>query len=205
MQTYKMNINKSLLGFLAACIFITSSGFILIKKKKTKKTAKVNLVKKKQVVKNNPGPFYDTSLLLIVDKSDYELKVYDKEGWLVTYPVVFGNKSLADKKMEGDKCTPEGTFRIIHKNPNHKWNKFILIDFPNADSYRKFEERKRNGEIPQDARIGGEIGIHGTFPDSDFVVNQMVNWTMGCISMRNEDITELFEMLPLHAKLIIQK
>ena len=44
---------------------------------------------------------------IIIDKSDYELKVYDDEGWYATYPVVFGNNSLDDKKMEGDKKMQE--------------------------------------------------------------------------------------------------
>src|SRR5689334_13529893 len=49
---------------------------------------------------------------IIIDKSNYELYVYDKEGWFATYPVVFGNSSLDDKKMEGDRNTPEGSFKI---------------------------------------------------------------------------------------------
>src|SRR5690349_2279435 len=52
---------------------------------------------------------------IVVDKSSYELYVYDAEGWYATYPVVFGNNTLDDKKMEGDKNTPEGTFKIVNK------------------------------------------------------------------------------------------
>ena len=64
---------------------------------------------KKRIFRNEPtGTVY-----LVVDKSDYELKVYDEEGWYATYPVVFGNKNLADKMMEGDRKTPEGSFKII--------------------------------------------------------------------------------------------
>ena len=37
---------------------------------------------------------------IIIDKSDYELNVYDDKGWYATSPVAFGNSSLADKKME---------------------------------------------------------------------------------------------------------
>src|SRR4051812_5944680 len=49
------------------------------------------------------NPFY-----IIVDKSDYELKVYDDEGWYATYPIVFGSRDLSDKMKEGDKKTPDG-------------------------------------------------------------------------------------------------
>ena len=34
------------------------------------------------------------NVYIIVHKSDYELQVYDDEGWYATYPVVFGSKSL---------------------------------------------------------------------------------------------------------------
>src|ERR1700741_3370662 len=50
------------------------------------------------------------TISIIIDKSDYELSVYDEKGWYATYPVVFGNNSLDDKKIAGDKNTPEGTF-----------------------------------------------------------------------------------------------
>jgi hypothetical protein len=37
---------------------------------------------------------------IVVDKSDYEMSVFDEEGkWLVTYPVVFGNKNQGDKMV----------------------------------------------------------------------------------------------------------
>ena len=43
------------------------------------------------------------TVYILIDKSDYELSLYDEKGWYATYPVVFGNSSLSDKKMEGDK------------------------------------------------------------------------------------------------------
>jgi murein L,D-transpeptidase YafK len=192
-----MKINYVVLPVFLTAIFFLGTSFVIIKKKK-------KAVSKTAAVKKVSKPYYDPTYTLVVDKSDYELKVYDKEGWLTTYPVVFGNKSLKDKTMQGDRCTPEGTFRIINKNPNHKWNKFILFDYPNAESYQKFNERKRRGEIPQNAEIGSAIGIHGTWPGSEAVVDNYVNWTEGCISMKNEDIQELFAMLPLYTKLVIQ-
>src|SRR4051812_446703 len=38
------------------------------------------------------------SYRVLVVKAKYELQIYDSTGeWLVTYPVVFGNKDLSDK------------------------------------------------------------------------------------------------------------
>ena len=55
------------------------------------------------------------NIYIVVDKSDYELNVYDSEGWYATYPVVFGSKDLSDKLMEGDRRTPEGKFKSSRK------------------------------------------------------------------------------------------
>src|ERR1700761_5907119 len=112
--------------------------------------------------KNPEGDIY-----IVVIKSTYELQVFDKEGWYATYPVVFGSKSLDDKMMEGDRKTPEGTFHILSKRRHEKWNKMMDIDFPTKADIDKFNLRKAKGLIPKNARIGGGIAIHGTWPHDD--------------------------------------
>src|SRR5688572_9889718 len=87
------------------------------------------------------GPIGTVSIL--IDRSDYTLSVYDDKGWYATYPVVFGNNSLDDKKMQGDRNTPEGTFRMIAKRVHNKWCRFMAIDYPNAESREKFNLRKQ--------------------------------------------------------------
>lgn len=142
---------------------------------------------------------------VIIDKSDYELSVYDDKGWYATYPVVFGNSSLADKRMEGDKNTPEGTFKIASKRVHDKWHRFLAIDYPTKESWDKFNFRKSKGEIPQSARIGGGIGIHGTWPHEDFQIDRYKNWTLGCISMKNEEVEDFYRYIPVGTKVIIRR
>ena len=145
------------------------------------------------------------AVYILIDKSDYELNVYDEKGWYATYPVVFGNNSLEDKKMEGDKNTPEGTFHITGKRIHDKWYRFMALDYPNKESREKFNRRKEKGEIPANARIGGGIGIHGTWPHEDFVIDKYKNWTLGCISMKRDDVEEIYNFSPVGTKVIIQK
>ncbi|RYY55468.1 MAG: murein L,D-transpeptidase [Chitinophagaceae bacterium] len=145
------------------------------------------------------------AVTIIIDKSDYELSVYDEKGWYATYPVVFGNNSLGDKKMEGDKQTPEGTFHITNKKMHEKWHRFMGIDYPTKESWDRFRKRKEKGEIPANASIGGSIGIHGTWPHEDFVIDKFKNWTMGCISMKNPDVAELFSYVPSGTEVTIRR
>lgn len=144
-------------------------------------------------------------LRIIIDKSDYELYVYDAEGWYATYPVVFGSNSLDDKKMEGDKKTPEGNFRIVLKKYHEKWDRYMGLDYPTKEDLQKFYERKREGLIPASASIGGGIGIHGTFEHEDFVVDRYKNWTDGCISLKREDIEDLYSYIPVGTPVTIRR
>ncbi|TDH26229.1 murein L,D-transpeptidase [Segetibacter sp. 3557_3] len=149
---------------------------------------------------NSKGGFY-----VVIDKSDYELMVYDAEGWLSTYPIVFGNDDLGDKMVQGDRKTPEGTFTITHKKPHAKWNRYMGIDYPNAESIERFNNRKARGIIPMNAKIGGDIGIHGTWPHEDYAIDQYQNWTLGCISLKNEHVEQLYRMLGVGTKVVIKR
>jgi lipoprotein-anchoring transpeptidase ErfK/SrfK len=142
---------------------------------------------------------------IVIDKSSYELYVYDAKGWYATYPVVFGNGSLADKKMEGDRNTPEGSFRVVNKRVHEKWVRYLGLDYPTQESLAKFNERKRHGEIPSSARPGAGIGIHGVWPHEDFVIDRYKNWTNGCISLKNGDVEDLYQYIPVGTPVTIRK
>lgn len=45
---------------------------------------------------------------------------------------------------------------------------------------------------PEPATIGGEIGIHGVPANKSYIITQRQNWTWGCISLKNEDINEMY-------------
>lgn len=145
------------------------------------------------------------TVYLVVDKSDYELQVYDDDGWYATYPVVFGSKSQGDKMVAGDRKTPEGTFHIISKKPHPKWHTMLLLDYPTADSWAKFKQRKAQGLIPKNASIGSGIALHGTWPHDDIVVDDFTNWTQGCISMRNDDLDEICAYVGPGTRVVIRK
>lgn len=163
------------------------------------KTIERRIIKRNLFRSNLEGVVY-----VIIDKSDYELQVYDDEGWYATYPVVFGNKDLSDKLMAGDRKTPEGEFRIISKKPHEKWHKMLMLDYPTKDSWAKFKERKADGLIPKNAQIGGGIAIHGTWPKDEIVVDDYTNWTNGCIALKNEDLDEVDGLLPVGTRVTIR-
>ncbi|HMU10600.1 MAG TPA: L,D-transpeptidase [Ferruginibacter sp.] len=181
---------------------LTALSFIPPAKKKrtgVKKTATPKAVK--LAVKDSAeNPYY-----IIVDKSDYELKVYDDEGWYATYPIVFGSKDLSDKMKEGDKRTPDGSFKVILKKIHPKWGPELLLDYPNDISYQRFKERKAKGLIPKNARIGNGIAIHATRPQEEWTIDNFYNWTDGCVSVKYTEMKDLFSYIPVGTKVTIQQ
>lgn len=134
---------------------------------------------------------------IVIDKSHYELKLYDEEGWVSTYPVVFGTSEMTDKMMEGDRRTPEGHYKIIAKKLHPEWGHFLLLDYPTQTDLEKFNARKSQGIIPATAKPGGGIGIHATRRNEDRFVDYYYNWTLGCISTKREHAKELYDLLPV--------
>lgn len=175
----------------------------LFNKKITTETTSIQSYKTTKAKKNSSLPV--SPVRIVVDKSNYELYVYDAKGWYATYPVVFGNRNLDDKKMEGDRKTPEGTFHITAKRYHNKWSRFMALDYPTKQDLAKFEERRRRGEVPAKASPGGGIGIHGTWPHEGFVIDRYNNWTNGCISLKNEDVQELYSFIPVGTPITIRK
>lgn len=146
-----------------------------------------------------------SKLSLLIDKSDYKLSILYNETVVKEYPVVFGGNPIDDKLKEGDQCTPEGKFNIVSKYPHKDWSKFIWIDYPTEVSWNKHNRAKAEGTIEKDSKIGGEIGIHGVPKGFNSAIDYKQNWTLGCISLKNKDIEEIYAFIEKDNDIIIQK
>ena len=153
----------------------------------------------------NPDTLNTDSLVVIVDKSKYYVQLMYKKRILRRYKAVFGPRPMQNKCMEGDRCTPEGWFTIKHKNPNSKYEKFMLIDYPNDESRARFQQLKEKGTVPANALIGGDIGIHGIWQGGDDMIEMGVGWTDGCVALKNRDIEELYSLVGVGTKVLIRK
>lgn len=150
--------------------------------------------------KKSDNPYY-----IVISKKSYELKVYDDEGWYATYPCVFGSNDLRDKFMEGDKRTPEGKFKVLLKKIHPKWGFELLLDYPTEQSVEKFKERKSEGIVPRNARIGSGIAIHATRPQEEWTVDYYQNWTDGCISLKYTEAKDLYSYIPVGTPVTIEQ
>lgn len=149
------------------------------------------------------GNIPKSELLIKIDKSAYKIYVYHKDSKLITYACVFGFNAIDDKMQEGDGSTPEGKFGIRSMYAHSSWKYFIWIDYPTKESWSRFNKRKTEGVITDDATIGGEIGIHGVPEGMDDMIADKTNWTLGCISLTNKDIEDLYKSIDKSTKILI--
>lgn len=133
-------------------------------------------------------------IVILVSKLERKLTVYKAGVPIKTYDVGLGFNGLSDKLHAGDNATPEGDYKVIKKIGQSKFGKALLIDYPNEEDIRKFNEAKRKGYITPMTKIGGDIEIHGGGKDG---------LTRGCVALDDPEMEELFRMIPLGTQVTI--
>lgn len=207
-----MRLNKTIIFLFLCCIIYSCNGNHSLKFGCNKEPG--DSIKKQTVWLNkniklkhllDSLKINSDSIKVLIIKSDYELSLWYGKTKLKNYPVVLGFNPTDDKRREGDGCTPEGFFRMKDKYPHKSWSKFIWINYPTADSYKKHNEAKQKGKIPKSAKIGGDIGIHGVPEGSDNAIDDRDNWTLGCISLKTADINEIYDIFSKFTVIEIRK
>ena len=125
-------------------------------------------------------------VVIIVSKIDRKLSLYKAGKLLSSHEISLGHNGLDDKLYAADQATPEGRYRIIDKLLSSLYYKALLIDYPNEEDQKKFDQAKSKGQIPSGVSIGGLIEIHGGGKHS---------MTHGCISLDNKDMDALFRLV----------
>lgn len=145
----------------------------------------------------------DEREVIIVEKTTRKLVLYRYGAPLRTYPVVLG-RSPGRKLFEGDRRTPSGLYEITAMRSHAKYHRFMQISYPNADDRANYRTALASGRLPYGADapspralvaagLGGLVGIHGT--DKDDMNRLGINWTFGCVSLRNRDVDELYSLV----------
>lgn len=126
---------------------------------------------------------------ILVLKSAHQLQLISKGEALKTYRVSLGKAPIGTKLQEGDQRTPEGFYWLDWRKTSDNYNLSLHISYPNiTDSARA----RREGVNP-----GSMIMIHGTPVDEDYPewYFQTLDWTNGCIAMKNSDIREVWDLV----------
>lgn len=135
---------------------------------------------------------------ITIDKSDRMITLWEKGQPLKSYQILsMGWDPVGHKKQEGDGRTPEGHYFIDDKHPSKRFQKFINISYPNAQD--KLDAKMRG--VP----AGGNVGMHGDKGGwAGFKDRQNPAWTSGCLSIKNDSIEEMYQLVPIGTEIFIQ-
>src|SRR5215510_12330039 len=157
---------------------------------------------------------------ILVKKGERKLYLYvwgdGKERLAKTYQISLGNNPTGSKSRQGDGATPEGDYYITHKNERSRFYLSLGVSYPNvADADKGLKEGlvtkaehqaiisaiRSKIKPPQNTRLGGDIFIHGGGTGKLF--GSIRDWTLGCVALENDEIKELFDLIPVKTPLRI--
>lgn len=125
---------------------------------------------------------------LVVNKSARQLVVYSGPKVIKTYGVGLGYAPVGTKEYEGDGKTPEGNYFIDRRNPNSRYHLSLGISYPDLN------DQARAAAVGQSA--GSDIFIHGRGPEGNALAPSRRDWTVGCVAVTDQEIEDLYAMVP---------
>jgi murein L,D-transpeptidase YafK len=136
-----------------------------------------------------PEPARDVNFVRVL-KSERRLELLSEGEVVRRYAIALGGKPIGHKHFEGDRRTPEGRYVLDWRNAESCCVKSLHISYPNAADVAA---ASKAGLSP-----GGMIMIHGPpnwLAAFDWLL-QMFDWTDGCIAVSEEEMLEIWSMVP---------
>ncbi len=155
---------------------------------------------------------------VIIYKSKRRLLYFENDILKRRFPIVLGKKPQGRKARRGDLRTPEGEYYVTSKKSKSRFHRFLGLSYPNVEDARRgmlkrlitkrdFERIRRairsGGQPPWSTPLGGYIGIHGEGEYRDFTGRFRINWTEGCISMSDQDMEVLYNLVDIGTPVLI--
>ena len=158
-----------------------------------------------------------------VNKTHRTLSVIDEKNNLVMqFNVALGRGGPGHKKSQGDGVTPLGKYFVVGFNNESDFHYFVRLNYPNNnDALTAYQEQSitftQLQEIlsanalkkipPQSTSLGGAIGLHGIGDETQkkLLIHSRLNWTQGCIALKNNEIEQLRPFLTLGVHVVIKE
>ncbi|MCB2145399.1 MAG: L,D-transpeptidase family protein [Deltaproteobacteria bacterium] len=127
---------------------------------------------------------------VLIEKQSRRLTLISKGEVIKTYTIALGGNPVGPKEREGDNKTPEGIYFIDSRNGNSGFHLSLHISYPNE--LDKMRARERG------VCTGGDIMIHGIKNGFSPVgaSHAESDWTQGCIAVTNQEMEEIYKLVP---------
>ena len=127
---------------------------------------------------------------IVVLKSERTLMLMRDGKAFKTYKVALGGEPVGPKTQRGDHKTPEGTYIIDRRNSHSQYHRALHVSYPDAEDVAR---ARKLGVSP-----GGDIMIHGLPNGMGWVgsAHRARDWTDGCIAVTDDEIEEIWKLVP---------
>jgi len=127
---------------------------------------------------------------VLIEKKERRLTLFSKGEVIKTYKIALGGDPVGSKERQGDNKTPEGIYIIDSRNGDSDYHLSLHISYPNEKDKMRAKEL---GVSP-----GGDIMIHGIKSGFSLVgaSHAEVDWTKGCIAVTDEEMEEIYKLVP---------
>jgi murein L,D-transpeptidase YafK len=166
-----------------------------------------------------PGELYCPRIAhILIRKSEHLLVARCDRGPLIAMSVAIGRNPIGSKQSHGDQRTPEGNYRVSGPAMTSRFHRLIPIDFPSGrdadlalvrgaitpdEHARIVARRAQNRPPPQNTALGGHLGLHGEGQNWQGE-SVGLDWTYGCIAVRDAEIDFLAERVRIGTPVWIQ-
>ena len=154
-----------------------------------------------------------------VSKAERRVYLYRGSTLVDTFEADIAYNSFADKKRSGGEGrrdhwrTPEGAFYVVHKNPQSRFYKALVLNYPKVKDARRGLEsglisrsqyqaiKRAQDELRMplmNTDLGGWIEIHGDGTGDGTA------WTQGCVAVQNSVMDVLWERVRVGTPVLIE-
>lgn len=131
---------------------------------------------------------------ILVRKAKRQMILVSGKKTLKRYRIALGSNPIGHKERQGDGRTPEGTYRVSLRNPQSQFHLSMKVSYPSVEDRRS---AARRGVSP-----GGDIFIHGS--PNRWKRKPQGDWTRGCIAVTNEEMEEIWNIVPIGCPITIE-
>lgn len=148
-----------------------------------------------QVASVRPEEFYGKAAQeplqadwVVVLKGQRKMRLLRSGEVIKEYEISLGKNPNGPKMRQGDNRTPEGLYVISGRNPKSAYHLALKISYP--DPIDVINARSMG------AKPGGNVMIHGLPNGVKNKYRMEKDWTNGCIAVSNEEIEEIWNLVP---------
>jgi murein L,D-transpeptidase YafK len=127
---------------------------------------------------------------VLVVKSERKLVLLSQSQVIKTYKVALGGSPVGAKTRQGDHKTPEGLYVLDRRNEHSQFYRSIHISYPSTEDRAR---ARKLGVSP-----GGDVMLHGLPNGYGWIggAHRSRDWTDGCIAVTNDEMDEIWRIVP---------